>query len=246
MAQSEKDEVKQYPGKADPGSSPSPSFGAAAQATPYPAGKSKNPFARGKKTGDGAAQDSEGGGAATEEAATDDTAVEAETAEVGDPEELLANAQAEVQEWKDKFMRLHAEWDTYRRRTAQQRASEKASATENLVEHLLPVIDDFERTIAYADKNGETGLLSGIQAVHSKLIGALQKEGVEILDPQGEAFHALECQAVSVREDKSMPEETVAEVLQKGYRMGKKVLRPAMVTVTTGGPKREAPKEEAD
>jgi len=163
-----------------------------------------------------------------------------------DPEAIMAAAAVELQEWKDKYMRLHAEWDTYRRRMADQRATEKASATEKLVEHLLPVIDDFERTIDYADKNGEAGLLDGIHAVHSKLIAALEKEGVEVLNPQGEAFDALECQAVATCEETSVPDETVAEVFQKGYKMGIKVLRPAMVTVTTGGPKREVPQENED
>ena len=55
-------------------------------------------------------------------------------------------------EWQDKFLRLHAEWDTYRRRTAEQREAEKARAAEKLVTSLLPVIDDFERTIDYADE----------------------------------------------------------------------------------------------
>lgn len=157
--------------------------------------------------------------------------------------ELVAAAQAEAAEWKDKFMRLHAEWDTYRRRTNEQREAEKARATEKLVESLIPVIDDFERTIAYAQENGETGLLGGVEAVQNKLLDTLQRDGVTIINPEGEAFDALEAQAVATVEDASVPDETVAQVYQKGYRMGEKVLRPATVTVTTGGPKREKPEE---
>lgn len=157
--------------------------------------------------------------------------------------ELVAAAQAEVAEWKDKYMRLHAEWDTYRRRTNEQREAEKARATEKLVESLIPVIDDFERTIAYAQENGEAGLLGGVEAVQNKLIDTLQRDGVTIINPEGEAFDALEAQAVATVEDASVPDETVAQVYQKGYRMGEKVLRPATVTVTTGGPKREKPEE---
>ena len=157
--------------------------------------------------------------------------------------ELVAAAQAEVAEWKDKYMRLHAEWDTYRRRTNEQREVEKARATEKLVESLIPVIDDFERTISYAQENGETGLLGGVEAVQNKLIDTLQRDGVTIINPEGEAFDALEAQAVATVEDPSVPDETVAQVYQKGYRMGEKVLRPATVTVTTGGPKREKPEE---
>ena len=111
--------------------------------------------------------------------------------------EALVAAQAEAAEWQDKFMRLHAEWDTYRRRTTEQREAEKARAAEKLVTSLLPVIDDFERTIDYATNNGETGLLGGVQAVHTKLLDVLKKDGLEVIDPQGAAFDALESQAVA-------------------------------------------------
>ena len=158
-------------------------------------------------------------------------------------QEELAKAQADAKEWQDKFMRLHAEWDTYRRRTAEQREAEKARASEKLVTGLLPVIDDFERTIKYATDNGETGLLDGVRAVHTKLVDVLVKDGVEVIDPAGEAFDALQHQAVATVPDDEAFDETVHEVYQKGYKLGEKVLRPAMVTVTTGGPKR--PKEEA-
>lgn len=156
----------------------------------------------------------------------------------------LAAAKAEAAEWKDKFMRLHAEWDTYRRRTNEQREAEKVRAAEKLVTSLLPVIDDFERTIDYAEKNGEGELLGGVRAVHSKFVGVLEKDGVEVIDPAGEAFDALEAQAVATVPDAEAFDETVHEVYQKGYRLGAKVIRPAMVTVTTGGPKRPKPEQD--
>ena len=160
--------------------------------------------------------------------------------------EAVAAAKAEAADWQDKYVRLHAEWDTYRRRTNEQRAQEKARATEKLVESLLPVLDDFERTIDYATTNGESGLLGGVEAVHSKLVSVLEKDGVEVISPEGQAFDALEAQAVATVDDPSLPDETVAQVYQKGYRMGAKVLRPAMVTVTTGGPKREVEETSAE
>ena len=169
----------------------------------------------------------------------DDSKAEAEKAAAE-----LAAAKAEAAEWKDKFMRLHAEWDTYRRRTNEQREAEKARAAEKLVTSLLPVIDDFERTIDYAEKNGEGELLGGVRAVHSKFVGVLEKDGVEVIDPTGEAFDALEAQAVATVPDTEAFDETVHEVYQKGYRLGAKVIRPAMVTVTTGGPKRPKPEED--
>ena len=157
-------------------------------------------------------------------------AVEAEIVEDAGPsaDEQVAQAKAEAQDWQDKFMRLHAEWDTYRRRTTEQREVEK------------------RRTIDYATKNGEGGLFDGVKAVHAKLVDVLKKDGVEVIDPAGEAFDALEAQAVATVDDASVPDETVSEVYQRGYKMGTKVLRPAMVTVTSGGPKREKPQEDAE
>ena len=143
-------------------------------------------------------------------------------------------------------MRLHAEWDTYRRRTTEQRAEEKARAAEKLVESMLPVLDDFERSIAYATENGEAGLLEGVKAVQAKLMDVLVKGGVKVIDPAGEAFDALEAQAVGTVPDEEAFDETVHDVYQKGYKMGKKVIRPAMVTITTGGPKRPKPEESGD
>ena len=159
-------------------------------------------------------------------------------------DDAKAEAEKAAAEWKDKFMRLHAEWDTYRRRTNEQREAEKARAAEKLVTSLLPVIDDFERTIDYAEKNGEGELLGGVRAVHSKFVGVLEEDGVEVIDPTGEAFDALEAQAVATVPDTEAFDETVHEVYQKGYRLGAKVIRPAMVTVTTGGPKRPKPEED--
>lgn len=159
----------------------------------------------------------------------------------------LEKARQEASDWQDRYLRLHAEWDTYRRRMTDQRAEERVRATEKLMENLLPVLDDFERTVSYATENGETGLLDGVKAVQAKLVDALEKGGLVIIDPAGEPYDALEAQAVATVPDAEAFDETVKDVYQKGYKMGKKVLRAAMVTVTTGGPKRpkEEPNEEA-
>lgn len=199
---------------------------------------------------EGAAQ--QGGAAPEADPAASDTVAEAEEVleaqaeEAPTNDELVEKAQAEAKDWQDKYLRLHAEWDTYRRRTAEQREQERLRAGEKLVEKLLPVIDDFERTIDYAEKNGEAGLIDGVKAVHSKFVNVLETGGVQVINPAGQAFDALECQAVATVDDASVPDETVHEVYQKGYKMGTKVLRAAMVTVTTGGPKRPKPESEGE
>ena len=192
----------------------------------------------------------QGGAAPEADPAASDTVAEAEEVleaqaeEAPTNDELVEKAQAEAKDWQDKYLRLHAEWDTYRRRTAEQREQERLRAGEKLVEKLLPVIDDFERTIDYAEKNGEAGLIDGVKAVHSKFVNVLETGGVQVINPAGQAFDALECQAVATVDDASVPDETVHEVYQKGYKMGTKVLRAALVTVTTGGPKRPKPESE--
>ena len=215
---------KKIPISDDSGADPIPSSGASVDANAEPA------------TSGSAAGDQQAIIAEAEEVVAqimDEVESEAEAAN-----DELAEAKKQAADWQDKYLRLHAEWDTYRRRTNEQREAEKVRATEKLMGELLPVLDDFERTIDYAQKNGETGLLSGVQAVQAKLLDTLGRGGLETIDPAGEAYDALEAQAVATVDDPSVPDETVAQVYQKGYKMGKKVLRPAMVTIATGGPKR--------
>ena len=182
----------------------------------------------------------------TEDTKAAETNQDSKDSKESEAEDPIEAAKKEAAAWQDKYLRLHAEWDTYRRRMNEQREEEKARAAEELVEGLIPVIDDFERSIDYAEKNGEQGLLGGVQAVHTKMLEVLTKHGVEMIDPKGEAFNALEALAVATVDDPSVPDETVAEVYQKGYRMGNKVIRSAMVTVTVGGPKREVEESEED
>ena len=157
-------------------------------------------------------------------------------------------AKQQAAEANDRFLRLQADWDNYRRRTAQERLDERQRATEKLVVDLLPVIDDLERAIEHADNLTDPAakqFVEGVSAVCNKLVGVLNKEGVEVVNPVGEAFDPLSHQAVSQIEDTEAYDETVAQVYQKGYRMGGKDIRTAMVVVTHGGPKRPAESEAA-
>ena len=158
-------------------------------------------------------------------------------------------AKQQAAEANDRFLRLQADWDNYRRRTAQERLDERQRATEKLVVDLLPVIDDLERAIEHAGNLTDPAaqqFVEGVSAVCNKLVGVLNKEGVEVVNPVGEAFDPLSHQAVSQIEDTQAYDETVAQVYQKGYRMGGKDIRTAMVVVTHGGPKRPAEPEAAD
>lgn len=183
--------------------------------------------------------------AETAEAAEADSIEEEAEAVVADAERV-AKAEAEAAAMRDKYLRLQAEWDNYRKRTAEEAGEMRVRAAEKLMGDLLPVMDDFERAIAHAEANGDAGLLDGVKAISTKLSESLGKHGLETINPVGEAFDALEHQAVGQVEDASVPDETVAQVFQKGYRLGKKVIRPAMVTISTGGPKREVESDDAE
>ena len=166
---------------------------------------------------------------------------------LADVEDQIEAAKKEASEATERMLRLQADWDNYRRRTAAERLAEKERAAEKLVTNLLPVIDDIERAIEHAGvTEGDTQFqqfVDGVSAVHAKMLGVLEKEGVKPIDPVGEPFEPLAHQAVGRVEDKDAFDETVAQVYQKGYKMGDKVIRTAMVTVTYGGPKRPAEEE---
>lgn len=155
----------------------------------------------------------------------------------------IATAKQQAADSAERLVRLQADWDNYRRRTAAERIAERERAAEKLVFNLLPVLDDMERACEHAAQNSADDVavmqfVEGVNAVHDKMLNILSKEGVEVIDPAGQAFDPLIHQAVGRVEDPESFDETVAQVYQKGYSMGDKIIRNAMVTVTYGGPKR--------
>ena len=185
------------------------------------------------------------GAKAAEEAMAAEAELERESvqAEVESLADELEAAKKQAADASDRLLRLQADWDNYRRRTAAERIAERERAAEKLVTNLLPVLDDMERASDHASKNAEgdekvTQFVEGVMAVHDKMLDILAKEGVEMIDPVGEPFDPLVHQAVGREENPDAYDETVAQVYLKGYRMGGKVIRSAMVTVTYGGPKR--------
>ncbi len=175
-----------------------------------------------------------------------DEAIEAEVVEEQDEVQedtpnLFEAITAEVTELRDRYARLQAEWDNYRKRTQAERESERVRASENLVMDLLPLLDDLERAIKHARETGEGGTLTdGVEAIQNKFLQILEKHKVTQIDALDKPFDAMQHQAVGTEEDPSVPEETVVKVFQQGYRMGERVIRPAMVVTSTGGPARES------
>ncbi len=160
-------------------------------------------------------------------------------------EDRLEEARAEAARNLETALRWQAEFDNFRKRQATVAGDQVLRASERVVERLLPTIDDLERTIDHTVAGGDLShLLTGVEMVHTQILDVLGKEGVEVIDPFGEEFDPVLHQAVSQREDPEFPEHTVIEVFQRGYRMHGRVLRPAMVVVSAGGPQRAAPAKE--
>lgn len=170
---------------------------------------------------------------------------------LADVEGDIEATKAEAASAADRLSRLQADWENYRRRTERDRVTERERACEGLVKDLLPAIDDLERAISHAQATAEGNevaqqLADGVSAVHEKVVSVLEKQGVEVIDPAGRPFDPQDHQAVGRVENADEYDETVADVYQKGYRLGGKVVRPAMVTVTYGGAKRPAETPEGD
>ncbi len=146
----------------------------------------------------------------------------------GDAEGLAArNA-----ELLDSLMRLKADFDNYRKRMIKEQTHILETAEAGLVKKLLPVIDNLERALASADDKGSAGLKEGIEKVLELMVATLEREGLEVIDPAGEPFDPEHHEAMMVVETDECPEDTVLDVIQKGYRFSGVLLRPAMVRVS--------------
>ena len=157
-----------------------------------------------------------------------------ETAEVRETEtpsvdERLAEAEAKAEEHLDQLKRLAAEFDNYRKRAARDQESLVARAAERLVKELLPVLDDLERALEAAEAHEEAKLEDGVRLVHRSLAAALSKEGLREIPTDG-SFDPHVHEAL-LSQPSEADEGSVIEVLQKGYRLGDRVLRPARVVV---------------
>jgi molecular chaperone GrpE len=161
----------------------------------------------------------------TQEEATE-APVEEPVAEV-DP---LAEATRQRDEYLDALQRLKAEFDNYRKRTAREQLELTSRAAQRLVNELLPVLDDLERALGAAEEHEEAKLEDGVRLGHRSLVGALQKEGLAEIETDG-AFDPNVHEALLSQPDDEKESGQILDVLQKGYRLGDRVLRPARVIV---------------
>jgi len=147
-------------------------------------------------------------------------------------------------EYKDKLLRVLAEMENLRRRTEREIADTRAYAISAFARDILAVADNMERALQALDaeirEKADTSvkaLLDGVELTERELHKVLEKHGVKKLEPMGEKFDPNLHQAMFELQDTSRPAGTVAQVVQLGYKIGERILRPALVAVAKGGPK---------
>jgi molecular chaperone GrpE len=144
--------------------------------------------------------------------------------------ETIAELSRERDEYLDALQRLKAEFDNYRKRAAREQSDIVARASERLVKELIPVLDDLERAVEAAEEHEEASLEEGVKLVRRALADALQREGLAEIETNGK-FDPHVHEALLSQPDDELESGTVLQVLQKGYRLGDKVIRPARVIV---------------
>jgi molecular chaperone GrpE len=161
--------------------------------------------------------------------------------------EALVRLLKENEELKDRALRVAAEMENLRRRTARDVHDARAYAIANFARDMLSVSDNLRRALdaipQEAKTSGDTGftaLIEGVDMTERAMLSALERHGVKMLQPQGEKFDPNFHQAMFEVPNADVPANTVIQVVQPGYSIGERVLRPAMVGVAKGGPKHAA------
>ncbi len=180
--------------------------------------------------------------AAGHEAAPADGSPEAVAQALAD---ALAQSQAEVAELKDKVLRTLAEMENVRRRSEKEAADARAYGVTKFAGDMLGVADNLRRALEavpaeVAADGAFKALLEGVELTERDLVNKLERHGVKRIDPLGEKFDPNRHQAMFEAQNPDMPNGHVMQVVQVGYTIGDRVLRPALVGVARGGPKADA------
>jgi molecular chaperone GrpE len=170
----------------------------------------------------------------------DETAnkISPEQQKINELELSLAAAKSTVTDQKDSVIRAKAEVDNIRRRSAQDVEKARKFALEKFASELFPVVDNLERAIASVNIEDESqkGLAEGVELTLQSMLSALNKFGVKVVDPQDQPFNPEFHQAMSMQEVEGVAPNTVLAVMQKGYELNGRLVRPAMVMVSKAAP----------
>jgi len=162
----------------------------------------------------------------------DVTDEDAESIELS-PEQVTAQLEADLAEAKDAALRAQADAANVQRRAEQEVDKARKFALERFISELLPVVDNMERALEAAGTDEAVKpIVEGVELTQKSLIDALQKHGVEPVDPMGEPFDPQIAQAMSMVANPEVEPNTVIAVMQKGYQLNGRLIRPAMVMVS--------------
>ncbi|MER0236674.1 nucleotide exchange factor GrpE [Fulvimarina sp. MAC8] len=164
-------------------------------------------------------------------------------------EARIIELETENADVKDRMLRLAADMENLRRRTEREVKDARSYAVTNFARDMLSVADNLRRAVdavpeeaRASGENGLTALIEGVEMTERGLQASLEKHGVKKLDPEGQKFDPNFHQAMFEVPNPDVPNNTVVQVVQAGYAIGERVLRPAMVGVAKGGPKQSAQK----
>jgi len=144
----------------------------------------------------------------------------------------VAELEEQNKDYLDKFLRLKAEFENYKKRMLKEQALNARYASENLVYHLLPIVDDLERALLAIDDNQEPAkIIEGVRLTHKDIKKLLEQHLVAEINPVGEPFNPEEHEAVLTVDSPEHEEDYIVVVFQKGYKLDGKVVRPAKVSI---------------
>ena len=145
----------------------------------------------------------------------------------------IAELELQVKDWQDKLLRKAAEFENYKRRSENDQFNLINYAAESFIVKLLPIVDDFERSMEHIDDiDNNTAVKEGIKLVYEKLLKLLNEQGVKKMQAKGEPFNVDFHDALMQRKDDSVPSHTVLEEVESGYLYRDKVIRHAKVIVS--------------
>ena len=143
------------------------------------------------------------------------------------------NLEDQVKEEKDKFLRLFAEFENYKRRTAKERIELFSTASEEVMISLLPILDDFDRASAEIEKDKDNEIFKGVLLIKNKLLDSLKSKGLALIEVnKGDEFNADNHEAVTqIPAPTKDMEGKIIDVIEKGYKLGEKVIRYPKVVI---------------
>lgn len=160
----------------------------------------------------------------------------AEEAAADTPPPADAPAAEPQEDYRNRYIRAVADFENFRKRSEREKADFFRYATAGVLRDLLPVLDNFDRALGHAEEGDD--FHKGVLMIYKQLYDVLQKHGLKPIDETGVHFDPNIHEGVMREEDPSVPSHTVVAVLQKGYFLHDRLLRPAMVKVAVGGPER--------